>query len=129
MRCAVAFALRIPNLHIDEIETLISPSDRRVLSALQHHRGMAVNFLRACSLEAPTQMAGEKALNDHVEGDVVGGPVEPVTFVRVQRIRHRDAAGFQRSGHLIGFASFDARIVGSLPDQQRPGDPMGAMQR
>ncbi len=74
-------------------------------------------------------MLGQKCFGHGIERQVVVGPREAVSFVGKEQIADWNLL-FRHGAHdLVGFRLLDARIVGSLCDQQRPLDPFDEVQR
>ena len=74
----------------------------------------------ADGLEAAAQMLCQKCLGYGVEGEPVLGTGKSMTLVCIKHIGHRKSLGLHGFDDLVGLILLDARIVGSLADEQGP---------
>src|SRR5258708_18899898 len=80
-------------------------------------------------LAAAAQMLSKKSFGDGVERHTVFRAREAVPLVRIDDICHGQMAVAHGAHDLVGLLYLAAHVVGSVPDQQRPTNPVHFVKR
>src|SRR5581483_1928060 len=96
---------------------------RHNLGACPHFEAGSVE-IAADRLIPPSQAFREKSLADGIERQPILRPGEAMPLIRVQYVRHRNLFLFHGLDDLVRLGLLDARIVGTLGDEQRPCNPI-----
>ena len=83
----------------------------------------------ADGLEAAAQVLRQKRLGYGVEGEPVLGTGKSMTLVGIEHIGHRKSLGLHGFDDLVGLILLDARIIGSLADEQGPLNSVHRIER